>query len=123
VHFRYTPLDAVGWELGRQEGHLACKKTEWWGAGVVICLERVADLHTAQLMPRHFLTALLLTSSFISSVHIPNNLENLLQNPQIIQNAATHLVTGARGGSRNLRYGVLSPLLSFSSPLPHLSFH
>jgi len=25
----------VGW----QEGHLACKKTEWWGAGVVICLE------------------------------------------------------------------------------------
>jgi len=26
-------------------------KTEWWGAGVVICLERDADLHTAQLMP------------------------------------------------------------------------
>ena len=24
---------------------------EWWGAGVVICLERRADLHTAQLMP------------------------------------------------------------------------
>jgi len=20
----------------QQEGHLACKKTEWWGAGVVI---------------------------------------------------------------------------------------
>jgi len=37
----------VGW----QEGHPACKKTEWWGAGVVICLERGADLHTAQLMP------------------------------------------------------------------------
>ena len=26
-------------------------KTEWWGAGVVVCLERGADLHTAQLMP------------------------------------------------------------------------
>jgi len=26
-------------------------KTEWWGAGVVICLERGADLHLAQLMP------------------------------------------------------------------------
>jgi len=26
-------------------------KTEWWGAGVVICLERGADLHMAQLMP------------------------------------------------------------------------
>ena len=28
----------VGW----QEGHTACKKTEWWDAGVVICLERGA---------------------------------------------------------------------------------
>jgi len=37
--------------VGRQEGHPACKKTEWWGAGVVMCLERGADLHTAQLMP------------------------------------------------------------------------
>jgi len=26
-------------------------KTEWWVAGVVICLERGADLHMAQLMP------------------------------------------------------------------------
>ena len=34
--------------VGRQEGHLACKKTEWWGAGMVICLERVADLHMSQ---------------------------------------------------------------------------
>jgi len=25
--------------VGRQEGHLACKKTEWWGAGMFICLE------------------------------------------------------------------------------------
>ena len=37
--------------VGQQEGHPACKKTEWWGAGVVICLERAADLHMAQLMP------------------------------------------------------------------------
>ena len=36
--------------VGRQEGHPACKKIEWWGAGVVICLERDADLHMAQLM-------------------------------------------------------------------------
>ena len=33
----------------RQEGHPACKK-QWWGAGVVICLEQGADLHVAQLM-------------------------------------------------------------------------
>jgi len=25
--------------VGRQEGHPACKKTEWWDAGMVICLE------------------------------------------------------------------------------------
>jgi len=37
--------------VGRQEGHPACKKLEWWGAGMVICLERGADLHMAQLMP------------------------------------------------------------------------
>ena len=37
--------------VGRQEGHPACKKTERWGAGVVICLERVADLHMSQLTP------------------------------------------------------------------------
>jgi len=29
-------------------------KTEWWGAGVVVCLERGADLHMAQLMPLPF---------------------------------------------------------------------
>ena len=30
-----------------------CSKwcTEWWGTGVVICLQRGADLHMAQLMP------------------------------------------------------------------------
>jgi len=33
----------VGW----QEGHPACKKTEWWVAGMVISLERDADLHMA----------------------------------------------------------------------------
>jgi len=27
------------------------KRTQWWGAGMVICLERGADLHVAQLMP------------------------------------------------------------------------
>ena len=35
----------------RQEGHPPYKKTERWGTGVVICLERGADLHMAQLIP------------------------------------------------------------------------
>ena len=50
----------VGW----QEGHPACKKHEWWDAGVVICQERGADLHTARLMP------LPLTVSCFSEIQI-----------------------------------------------------
>jgi len=37
--------------VGRQEGHSPVKKQEWWGAGMIVCLERGADLHMAQLMP------------------------------------------------------------------------
>ena len=29
-------------------------KTEWWVAGMVICLEQGADLHMAQMMPLPF---------------------------------------------------------------------
>jgi len=50
--------------VGRQEGHPACKKLEWWGAGVVVCLERGADLHMVQLMP------LPLTVSCFSEIQI-----------------------------------------------------
>jgi len=45
--------------VGQQEGHPACKKTERWGAGVVICLERGAELHIAQLMPLPLTVSLL----------------------------------------------------------------
>ena len=49
-------FDTVGWASGRA---LACKKNEWRGAGVVICLQWGAnDFHMDQLMPllpRHLL--------------------------------------------------------------------
>ena len=48
----------------RQEGHPACKKTEWLGAGMVICLERDADLTMAQLM------SLPLTVSCFSKIQV-----------------------------------------------------
>jgi len=35
--------------LGDRKG-IRPVKTEWWGAGMVICLERGADLHMVQLM-------------------------------------------------------------------------
>ena len=37
--------------LGGRKGIRSVKITDWWGTGVVICLERGADLHMAQLMP------------------------------------------------------------------------
>ena len=41
----FCAFSALTLLVGRQEGHPACKKLEWWFAGVVICLERGADLH------------------------------------------------------------------------------
>jgi len=52
LYYQARCLSALTLLVEWQEGHLACKKTlEWWGAGVVICLERRADLHTDLLMP------------------------------------------------------------------------
>jgi len=39
-------------------------KTEWWSAGMIICLQQGADLHTAQLMP------LPLTASCFSNIQM-----------------------------------------------------
>ena len=41
----------LGHHHGRPQDFFTGGATEWWGAGMVICLERGADLHTAQLMP------------------------------------------------------------------------
>jgi len=64
ISLQYTAFGALTLLVGRQEGHPACKKTQWWGAGVVICLERGADLHMAQLM------LLPLTVSLFSKIQI-----------------------------------------------------
>ena len=64
TYFALNPFSALTLLVGLQEGHPACKKTEWWGAGVVICLERDADMHMAQLMP------LPLTVSCFSKIQI-----------------------------------------------------
>jgi len=59
-------LFSVLWRcwLGDRKGIRPVKKTERWGAGVVICLEWGADLHMAQLMP------LTLTVSCFSKIQI-----------------------------------------------------
>ena len=60
----YLAFSALILLVGRQEGHPVCKKSEWWVAGMVICLERGADLHMAQLIP------LPLTVSCFSKIQI-----------------------------------------------------
>jgi len=57
LHYAFSALTLL---VGRQEGHPACG----WGAGVVICLERGADLRMSQLMP------LPLIVSCFSKIHI-----------------------------------------------------
>ena len=64
ITFGWHAFSALTLLVGRQEGHPACKKTEWWDAGVVVCLERGADLHMAQLIP------LLLTVSWFGKIQI-----------------------------------------------------
>ena len=62
--YRLSAFSALTLLVGRQEGHPACKNLSGGGAGVVICPERGADLHTAQLMP------LRLTVSCFSKIQI-----------------------------------------------------
>ena len=59
----FSAFSALTLLVGRQKGHRPVQ-TEWWGAGVVICLERVADLHMSHLMP------LPLTVSCFSKIQI-----------------------------------------------------
>ena len=49
----YRVQPSVLWRcwLGSRKGIRPVKKLEWWGTGMVICLERDADLHMAQQMP------------------------------------------------------------------------
>jgi len=58
------------WAAGRASG---LQKTEWWGAGMVICLERGADLHMAQPTPLPLtvccFTKILIGSTFLVPGH------------------------------------------------------
>jgi len=47
MHFAFSALTLLVW----QRKGIWPEKTEWWDAGMVICLGRGADLHMAQLMP------------------------------------------------------------------------
>ena len=62
IIFLLSAFSALTLLVGRQEGHPACKKQS--GGVMVICLERGADLHMAQLM------SLLLTVSCSSKIQI-----------------------------------------------------
>jgi len=82
--FRFIAFSALMLLVGRHEGHPACKKLEWWVAGVVICLERGADLYILQLMP------LPLTDTLLTKRALHSELTVLPQNRQPVK--APHTV-------------------------------
>jgi len=60
----FLPLVLWSCRLGSRKAIWPLKNWELWGTGMVVCLERVADLHMAQLMP------LPLTVSCFSKIQI-----------------------------------------------------
>ena len=106
----FSPLTLL---VERQEGHPACRKTEWWCVGVVICLERGADLHMAQRMP------LPLTISCFSKIQGPNlqnivrqSYDNLTIMPKLRSTYDGRLIykTSYEGRKAFLRYDSLAKL-------------
>jgi len=71
LSFCETAFSALTVLVGWQERHPACKKTERWGTGMVICLEWGAnDLHMVQPMPlppHHLLQSQYLTTQFLQA--------------------------------------------------------
>ena len=63
LRYMMIAFSALTLLVGRQEGHPACKKTEWWGAGMVVCWSEVQTC-MVQLMP------LPLTVSCFSKIRI-----------------------------------------------------
>jgi len=51
VELCHQCFDTVGWAARKAS---SLQETERWGAGVVICVERDADLRMSQLMPLPF---------------------------------------------------------------------
>ena len=108
-----TAFGALTLLVERQEGHPACRKTEWWCVGVVICLERGADLHMAQRMP------LPLTISCFSKIQGPNlqnivrqSCDNLTIMPKLRSTYDGRLIykTSYEGRKAFLRYDSLAKL-------------
>ena len=64
LHLCLAAFSALTLLVGRQEGHPACKNPSGGVLAWLICLERGADLHMAQLMP------LPLTVSCFSKIQI-----------------------------------------------------
>jgi len=69
-----TPL------VEQQEEHSACKKTEWFDAGVIICWGQGADLHMAQLMPLPFTISCSGKSKLVLTFLVPAHLGSPGQN-------------------------------------------
>ena len=91
--FSACAFSALTLLVGRQEGHPACKKTEWWGAGMVICLEQGADLHMAKLMPLSLtvscVSKILIGFTFLVPAHLGSPGQRAVKRVCVLQMAAS----------------------------------
>jgi len=73
THFAFA-LSALTLLVGWQEGHPACKKTEWWGAGVVIFWSEVQTCIWPSLCHRHSLSLASVKSRLVITFLVPAHL-------------------------------------------------
>ena len=96
-HILTCAFSALTLLVGRQEGHPACKKTEWWGAGVVVCLERGADLHMAQLTPLPLtvscFTKIQIVFTFLVPAHLGSPGKGPLNGCVCVSHILTHIMS------------------------------
>ena len=99
-------VPSVLWHFGRASGRAsACKQFEWWGVGVVICLQRGADcLHMVQRMP-----LLSKTPSSLASLKSRLDLPLWYGLTQVV--LATRPLNGSSSSSSSKRFLVLVVLL------------
>jgi len=77
----------------RQEGHPACKKLEWLGAGIIIYLDQGAYLHTAQLTPLPLTSKIQIGFTFLLPAHPGSPSKRAVKRAYIVAMARASLPT------------------------------
>ena len=94
-------------------------KTEWWGACVVICLERGADLHMAQRLPLPLtvpcISKIQIGFTFLVPAHLGSAGHRAVKRVYVCmllsrRSRSVHLARGRPGGRFHVGSGVDRPI-------------